>query len=242
MSNYLGRIAVVSLTIGVVSLALAYAFGGRDLRGLLDRSTFALQACGDAKAGDSVRRLAWTGDAIDIALPATVRYRSGEGSDIVVRGAPDTIAHVDMRGGRLILDCRWRTSSRDIEVTLPGQTLRRVAISGSAKLDMDKLGQHELALTISGSGSVRAQGEVDRLSVKLAGSGNAQLAELAARRLTVEIAGSGNVEAAPQDDANIHISGSGNVRLVTHPARLRSRIAGSGRIIQVPLEAAEGKK
>ena len=27
MSNYLGRIAVVSLTVGVVSLALAYAFG-----------------------------------------------------------------------------------------------------------------------------------------------------------------------------------------------------------------------
>src|SRR5262249_385387 len=156
---------------------------------------------------DSERRLAWTGDAIDIALPGTVRYRSGEGSDIVVRGAPGTIAHVEMRGGRLMIDCRWRTSSRDIEVTLPGQTLRRVAISGSAKRDMDKLSQHELALAISGSGSVRAHGEVDRLSIKLAGSGNAQLAELAAKRLTVEIAGSGNVGAAPQDDANIHISG-----------------------------------
>src|SRR5262245_3841405 len=244
MSHYLGRIAAVSLTIGVLSLALAYAFGGRDVIHLLDRSSFTLQACGgDAKAGESERRLAWSsGDSIDIALPAVVHYRSGEGSDIVLRGAPDAIAHVEVRGGRLVLNCRWYTSSRDIEVTLPGQTFRRVAISGSAKLDMDKLSQRELTLAISGSGSVRANGTVDRLSVKLAGSGNAQLAEIAAKRLTVDIAGSGNVEAAPQDEANIHISGSGNVRLVSRPARLKSHIAGSGRIIQAPMEAAEGKK
>src|SRR5437016_2429565 len=111
MSKYLARIAVVSLTVGVASLALAYAFGGRDLAHLLSRSTFLAQSCGDgaAKATDSERRLAWTGDSIDIALPATVRYRSGEGSDIVVRGAPEIIAHVELGGGRLTLNCRWHT-------------------------------------------------------------------------------------------------------------------------------------
>src|SRR5260370_16232945 len=116
MSKYLGRIAIVSLTIGVASLALAWAFGGRDLARLLERGTFVAQSCGDGttKASDSERHLAWTGDAIDIALPATVRYRSGEGSDIVVRGAPDAIAHVELRGGRLILHCRLHPSSRDI--------------------------------------------------------------------------------------------------------------------------------
>ena len=37
---------------------------------------FAARSCGDgAKSGESERRLAWTGDSIDIALPATVRYR-----------------------------------------------------------------------------------------------------------------------------------------------------------------------
>ena len=61
MSNYLGRIAVVSLTIGVASLALAYAFGGRDLVRLFDRGTFLAQSCSDdtAKASDTERHLAW---------------------------------------------------------------------------------------------------------------------------------------------------------------------------------------
>ena len=242
MSRYLGRIAAVSLTVGVLSLTLAWAIGGRDFLHVFDRGRFLAASCSDTKSGDTERHLAWSGDAIDIALPGTVHYRFGEGSDIVVRGAPGTIAHVEVRGGRLVLNCGWSGSAREVEVTLPGQTLRRVALSGSGKLDMDNLGQRELALTISGSGSVQARGEVRHLSVKLAGSGNAQLAELAAKRLSVDIAGSGNVEAAPQDEANIHISGSGNVRLVTRPGHMRSHIAGSGRIIQAPLEAAEGKK
>src|SRR5437879_11500392 len=99
MSNYLGRIALVSLTIGIASLALAWAFGGRDLARLLDRGTLLAQSCGDgtAKASDAERHLPWTGDSIDIALPAIVR--SGEGPDIVVRGSPDIISHVELRGG-----------------------------------------------------------------------------------------------------------------------------------------------
>ena len=54
--------------------------------------------------------------------------------------------------------------------------------------------------------------------------------------------GSGDVEAAPTDDADIRISGSGKVNLLTRPARLNAKVSGSGRITQPPLEAAQGKK
>ncbi len=243
MSKYLGRIAVVSLTIGVASLALAYVFGGRDLARLLDRGTFLAHSCGDgsAKASDSERHLAWTGDAIDIALPATVRYRSGEGSDIVVRGAPDAIAHVELRGGHLTLNCRWHTSSRDIEVILPGRPLSRLGISGSGRVAMEKLAQPDLRVSISGSGSITAQGAVDNLALTISGAGKARLGEVAAKNLAVEVSGSGNVEASPSDEADIRISGSGRVHLLTRPARLNSKVSGSGRITQPPLEA-QGKK
>jgi hypothetical protein len=242
MSNYLGRIAVVSLTIGVVSLALAYAFGGRDLTRLLDRGTFVVSSCdgGTSKAADTERRLAWSGDSIDIALPATVR--SGEGPDIVVRGPAEVIGHVEQRGGRLMLNCRWHASSRDIEIILPAKPMQRVAISGSGKVVLEKVNQPELRLVISGSGSVAAQGTVDRLSLVISGAGKARLGELSTKQLTVEVSGSGNVEAAPTDEADIRISGSGKVNLLTRPARLNSKISGSGRITQPPLEASQGKK
>jgi hypothetical protein len=242
MSRTLRWVAAWGLGIGTVSLVLAYALGGRDLPRLLDRNLFAARDCSDASAS-SERRLAWTGGAsIDIALPAAVHFRSGEGNDIVLRGPSDTIANVDLHDGRLTLNCRLTANSRPIEVTLPGQAFHRISVSGSAKLDMENLDQRKLALNISGSGALRTQGTVERLSVTVAGSGNAKLADVAVRRLSVKISGSGSVEAAPRDEADITISGSGNVRLLSHPARLKTKIAGSGQITQASLEAAEGKK
>jgi hypothetical protein len=242
MSRTLGWIAVFGLGVGVVSLTLAYALGGRDMHRVFDRGLFAARACNDASPA-SERHLAWSGgDSIDVALPGTVRFRGGDGNDVVVRGPQDTIANVDLHDGRLTLDCRSTASARPVEVTLPGQAFRRVNLSGSAEIDMENLSQHKLALNITGSGIARIQGTVDKLSVVVAGSGNAKLADLAARRLAVKISGSGNVEASPKDEAEITISGSGNVRLLSRPARLKSRIAGSGRVTQASSDAAEARK
>ena len=242
MSRMLRWVAAWGLGIGTVSLVLAYALGGRDLPRMFDRGLFAARDCKDGSAA-SERRLAWSGGtSIDIALPAAVRFRSGEGSDIVLRGPSDTIANVDIHDNRLTLDCRLTANSPPIEVTLPGQTFRRIGVSGSAKLDMENLDQRKLALNISGSGALHTQGTVERLSVTVAGSGIAKLADASVRRLSVRISGSGSVEAAPRDEADITISGSGNVRLLSHPARLKTRVAGSGQIIQASLDAAEGKK
>lgn len=242
MSNTLGRIAAFGLVIGIVSLGLAYAVGGGDFDRFVNRSGVLGQGCGDGAAPASERRLAWTGgDAMDIALPANVRFRGGEGNEIVVRGPPEIIAHVEVQGARLTLDCRW-SSTRDLEITLPGQPFRRVNVSGSGKLNMENLNQPELALGISGSGTLRGQGSVEQLSVNISGSGNARLVDVAVKQLTVKISGSGNVEAAPEDDANINISGSGNVRLLSRPTRLKTHVAGSGRVIQAPVAAAEGKQ
>jgi hypothetical protein len=186
--------------------------------------------------------LTWQGDdRVDIALPATVRYRGGEGSDVIVRGSPNVIAHVEIRQGRIVLDCHHWGRSRNIEITLPGRSFRHIGLSGSGKLIMENVNQPDLAFNISGSGTVRAQGTVDHATINVAGSGDARLADLAMKELTAKIAGSGNIEAAPKDAADIKISGSGNVRLLSRPGRLTSHVSGSGRITQASLDAAEGK-
>jgi Putative auto-transporter adhesin, head GIN domain len=246
MAKTLGWIAVGGLSVGFVSLALAYVLGGRDLDGLLDRGSFLAKSCGDngggAGANQPERHLTWQGgDTVEIALPATVRYRGGDGSELIVRGSPDVIAHVEVHNGRVTLDCHRWGGVRDIEITLPGHAFRKIGLSGSGKLVMENVNQPDLAFSISGSGAVRAQGTVDHATVRVAGSGDARLADLAMKELTAKISGSGNVEAAPKDAADIHISGSGDVRLLSHPARLKSHVAGSGRITQASLDAAEGK-
>ena len=98
---------------------------------------------------------------------------------------------------------------------------------------MENLQQPELAFRIAGSGAVRAQGVVDRLSITISGSGDAQLGDVATKELSVRISGSGVVTASPKDEADVTISGSGNLKLLSKPARLSSHISGSGRVIQL---------
>jgi hypothetical protein len=237
MIGRLRSTAKVGLGVGLVCLVIAFALEGASFSQFWEGAGRTLEGCSDDSAPAGIgteRRLAWTGgDEIDIALPATVRLRMGEGKDIVVRGSPGAIAQVGLRRGRLVLGCRWPGSTRNLEVTLPGLTaFRRIAITGAGRLAMENLQQPELALRIAGSGAVRAQGAVDRLSVTISGSGDAQLGDLATKELSVKISGSGVVTASPKDEADVTISGSGSLRLLTKPARLNSHISGSGRITQ----------
>ena len=225
----LGLIAIGGIGVGVASLSLAYAIGGRDLDAFGIAQGWA-SGCGD-NAGPRERSLAWEGgDSVELSLPGTVHWRGGDGNELIVRGAPGVANHVELHGNRIVLTCRGRAGSLDI--TLPGRAFRRIAIAGSGNLVMENVNQPELDLRISGSGSMRAQGSVDRLTVNVAGSGDARLGELVAKQATVHISGSGKVEASPKDQADIKISGSGDVKLLSRPADLRSKVSGSGRITQ----------
>src|SRR5262245_39799590 len=131
----LGWIAIGGLGIGFASLSLAYELGGQR------HLPFDLASCGEvAKGSPSVRHLAWdNGDTIELSLPGTVYFHGGQGSDIVVRGSPDLVAHVEVKGGRLKLDCYGWTVGRDLEITLPGRAFRDIRIAGSGKLVMENV-------------------------------------------------------------------------------------------------------
>jgi hypothetical protein len=239
MTRTLGWIAAIGLGVGVASLSLALAIGGPELRHLLARGPLGLAACADAmRAGASERRLPWTGgDTIELSLPVSLRLVPGAGGEVVIRGPSDAISHLDLRGSHLSLDCRLATS-RTIEIELPARALRNLRIAGFARASVENLSQPEMRVSISGSGNLRLQGAVDRLAATISGSGDVRLADLDLKRLTVKISGSGTVEGAPKDEADLTISGSGTVRLLSRPESLRTKISGSGRISQPPVEAA----
>ena len=222
--------------------ALAWTIGGRELRNTIAERDFSWRSCdaGKVAVAGPERRLPWTGDdTISLALSVPVRLVPGTGNDVVLRGSPETIAHLEFKGGRLRADCRNLPDRQPITVALPSRALQKVRLSGSATVTIDQLDQPALALTVSGSGHVQASGTVERMTVTIRGSGDIQLADVAMKRLTTKIAGSGNLEAAPKEEADITIAGSGNVRLLSRPVSLNTKIAGSGRIVQPPIEAAD---
>lgn len=107
-----------------------------------------------------------------------------------------------------------------------------IANNGSRSQDLGHIDQRRLTISVNGSGSVKAEGQVDELTVNVQHSGNANLGKLSARKVTVHIMGSGNATVAPAEEADIAIMGSGNVHLTTHPASIRRAIMGPGRVIE----------
>jgi hypothetical protein len=247
MTKKLGWIATIGFAVGFTALLVAFATGGSEavewarLQNLGDK-TFWKMRCENTAATDGAteRRWAWDGgDAVTIAVPATVRYRGGEGEEVVVRGDAEVLANIKVRNGKIGSTCTGFGRTEAVEIILPGRIFRELTLAGSGRITLENVKQPELNLSIAGSGTINAQGTVDRMKLNIAGSGDARLAELTMKDLEVNVAGSGDTEAAPTDSAQIKMTGSGNMRLLSRPARIESNITGSGRIIHAPRSAAD---
>jgi hypothetical protein len=116
----------------------------------------------------------------------------------------------------------------DVQIRSDG---RNVFVNGSQSIDLGRIEQESLNITIAASGSATAEGKVDTLNVQVLGSGNAALGKLAARTVKVSIMGSGTATVAPSQELKASIMGSGDVRLTTQPAEIERMIVGSGKIL-----------
>ncbi len=105
-------------------------------------------------------------------------------------------------------------------------------LRSSRDTNFGRIERDSARISVMNSGTATAEGKVDRLTVNVMGSGNAQLGKLAARDITITVAGSGEATIAPGESANITIMGSGKVYLLTRPQRIDRRIMGSGQIVE----------
>jgi hypothetical protein len=107
-----------------------------------------------------------------------------------------------------------------------------VMVPSDKDVDLGHIERQSLNVTVASSGSLTAEGKVDRLMVTVMGSGHANLGKLAARSVSVMVMGSGGATVAPSEKLSANIMGSGDVRLTSHPASIERSIMGSGRVIE----------
>jgi hypothetical protein len=181
----------------------------------------------------------WADDSLELDVPANVVFVPAPQWHLSIRGPERALDRLIVGNGTIRSNHRHSWSS-ELSIQLSGPSLKSVAINGSGKFVLDNLQQDSLHIDIHGSGSVRASGKVDSIRVNIMGSGSAQVEKLAVQTATIFIAGSGDVDVAPVDDADVFIAGSGDVRLHAHPKHVNSKIAGSGRVIEVPNDEATG--
>jgi hypothetical protein len=188
-----------------------------------------------AIAGGSItREIAWPGgDSIEFDVPGDVQYTQAAGpAKLVISGPKDQVDRVELSGGALHSDDDFDFDGGRITVTMTAPDVRHFQINGDNRLVIDGYNQDDLAVDVSGNGKVSAKGKTRAIKLDVSGNGDIDLSGVAAQSADVQISGSCRASLAPTDQANLSISGSGEIDLTTHPAKLSSDVSGSGRIVE----------
>jgi hypothetical protein len=229
--NKLVVIAVAGLGISAICIGVGWGIGGR--HGAFGWEPFdGRPECSRIPtAAASSRTLAWdAGDSVRLVVFSDASYAPGSDAMLHASGDPDVLAHLRVRNGVIDLDCRgWRDRDQ-IKLTLPGREFRKFAIAGRSDLVLEKMNQASVNIDIAGTGTVRAEGKIDDVDIRIAGVGHADFGKVASVTAKAELAGVGSADIAPTDTATIKIAGPSTVNLHSNPRHVDTHIAGPGHL------------
>ena len=158
-------------------------------------------------------------------------WPSSQGVTIVVTAPRIATAGVSgsarLALGRLAQDRLDLSVSGSGSVTASGaiKTLD-MTVSGSGGVRLTQIAADAVAARLSGSGWVAAAGSANTLRLAVSGSGGADMGRLGVQDADAALSGSGATT------ADLNVSGSGSIRLLTRPPQLVAHRYGSGSIIQ----------
>jgi hypothetical protein len=175
-------------------------------------------------------------------VDAFTRIKAEDQVDVELRaGEP---RRVDVRAGeKVIEDVRTEVRDGTLYVSYDGPDIRKgrllvevaaprvqsIGITGSADVFADGLDADALDIRVTGAGDITAHGRAERLTVDISGSGDADLADLAAAEARVELSGAGDADVRAADRLDADVRGAGDLAYRGDP-KLTQDVSGSGEI------------
>jgi hypothetical protein len=177
--------------------------------------------------------------AVTMSTSAEVEVRQGNTQRVEVQAASSDLAELEteVKNGKLIIrqkdhtGIRWKGFSGPVKVFVTMPQVRALSVSGSGTLRApEAIKAEQLAIAVSGSGKMEVPLQVQALSTSISGSGSVQLNGSAPKH-DISVSGSGKVQATElrSESCHVTISGSGQCR-VQVATTLDAHIAGSGNV------------
>jgi Putative auto-transporter adhesin, head GIN domain len=140
----------------------------------------------------------------------------------------------EVNDGTLTLGTKRGTAifpTKPITYTVTVKDLTGLTVSGSGTVRIPNLETSALAIKISGSGTITANGTVNDQDLEISGSGRYEADQLTSKKVRADISGSGTASVLATDTLDVTISGSGTVSYSGNP-QIMQNISGSGRLIK----------
>ncbi len=239
VGTIVGVVLIFALGVALIAILGALVLGGLGFgRGRWGRFDFRSGPPIEARGPTLSRSFPWSGgNALKISLPAEAAFTQSRDVALSITGPSGALDHVVVERGEIRYD-RWVKHAGRLRIVLSAPDVTRFSLAGSADLNIADYRQDGLKIRIAGRGVVRAAGQARSVDVGVAGKGDVDLGLVGCDIAKVEIAGSGTAVIAPTQTAEVGIAGSGVVTLLTNPPTLRTRMAGSGRIVRAEASPA----
>lgn len=190
-------------------------------------ATLLLNACGMRVihgSGEAVSETRAVSDFNQVTLAGIgeVIITQGETEALTIEAEDNILPYLEttVRNGVLTIGIKqdaWGmifSPTRPIKFYLSVKNVEALTISGSGDIRAEQLDAGRLALDLSGSGKIElGDVQAESLTSSLSGSGDLQIAALAATTVNATLSGSGNYALGGEvEEVNVTISGSGSYR------------------------------
>jgi hypothetical protein len=173
-------------------------------------------------------------------VAAFTRIKAEDQVDVEIRAGKPRALHV-RAGEKVIDDVRTEVRDGTLYVSYDGPGIRKgrllvevaapkvasIGITGSADVHAEGLDEAALDIRVTGAGDITARGRAERLTLDVSGSGDADLAGLAARDVRVDLSAAGDADVRAQERLDADVSGAGDLAYRGDPAVSR-HVTGSG--------------
>jgi hypothetical protein len=193
---------------------------------------------------------------VELKNAANVYITQGETQEVKIEAEDNLIGHITtkVKNDELVIDCDENINSHEpINIYITVKDLCLLELSGSGNmitkneiscehmtLRLGGSGEMKVALksqllkaTLSGSGDMNLTGSTSESDLRINGSGNVNAQQMKSFTSSVTISGSGNTRVDVNNELNVQITGSGNVHYVSEPAKLTTKITGSGEVQKI---------
>jgi hypothetical protein len=136
-----------------------------------------------------------------------------------------------VRDGELTID--WDKSCQpddDCRIEIVTPRLAEVSIHGACDANIEDYQGDSFRYILSGAGSLKMDGEVDELEIRVSGAGDADTRDLKAKHVDISVSGAGDAKVYAGESIKARVSGVGSIHYYGDPEKKSTKVSGIGSI------------
>jgi len=193
-----------------------------------------VESAQDGMAASETRQVA-DFDAIEVNGDLRLEIDIGAATEVALRGQPSVLERTQttVSGNTLRIDVQrkdWGKDRRRLIVKIHVPRLRSLELDGGNDVRLRGFNGGDSTINVRGAARIEGSGELDRLTIHMAGAGHADLSRLTTTDAKVTVDGVGSVFVRPKQSLDATMNGVGAILYSGSPQQVNSSMNGFGTI------------